>query len=80
MRNVPWDQALDVVLQSKGLGMVRAGNMLRIAPLADLEKEREMQLARRAQEVKLAPLETRPHPRELRLGQGDPGPGSAAAQ
>jgi type IV pilus assembly protein PilQ len=59
MRNVPWDQALDIVLQSKGLGMVRTGNMLRVAPLADLEKEREMQLARRAQEVKLAPLETR---------------------
>ena len=59
MRNVPWDQALDVVLQSKGLGMVRAGNMIRVAPLSDLEKEREMQLARRAQEVKLAPLETR---------------------
>jgi type IV pilus assembly protein PilQ len=59
MRNVPWDQALDVVLQSKGLGMVRQGNMIRVAPLADLEKERELQLARRAQEVKLAPLETR---------------------
>ena len=59
MRNVPWDQALDIVLQSKGLGMVRTGNMIRVAPLADLEKEREMQLARRAQEVKLAPLETR---------------------
>ncbi|HSU41495.1 MAG TPA: type IV pilus secretin PilQ [Polyangiaceae bacterium] len=59
MRNVPWDQALDVVLQSKGLGMVRGGNMIRVAPLADLEKERELQLARRAQEVKLAPLETR---------------------
>ncbi|HEV8245275.1 MAG TPA: type IV pilus secretin PilQ, partial [Polyangiaceae bacterium] len=59
MRNVPWDQALDVVLQSKGLGMVRQGNMIRVAPLAQLEKEREMQLARRQQEVKLAPLETR---------------------
>jgi type IV pilus assembly protein PilQ len=59
MRNVPWDQALDVVLQAKSLGMVRQGNMIRVAPLADLEKEREMQIARRAQEVKLAPLETR---------------------
>jgi type IV pilus assembly protein PilQ len=59
MRNVPWDQALDVVLQSKGLGMVRQGNMIRVAPLAELEKEREMQLARRQQEVRLAPLETR---------------------
>jgi type IV pilus assembly protein PilQ len=59
MRNVPWDQALDVVLQSKSLGMVRQGNMIRVAPLADLEKERELQIARRQQEVKLAPLETR---------------------
>lgn len=59
MRNVPWDQALDVVLQAKGLGMVRQANMIRVAPLADLEREREMQIARRQQEVKLAPLETR---------------------
>jgi type IV pilus assembly protein PilQ len=59
MRNVPWDQALDIVLQSKGLGMVRQGNMIRVAPLATLEKERELQLARRQQEFKLAPLETR---------------------
>jgi len=59
MRNVPWDQALDVVLQSKGLGMVRQANMIRVAPLADLEKEREMQIARRLQEVKLSPIETR---------------------
>ena len=59
MRNVPWDQALDIVLQSKSLGMVRQANMIRVAPLADLEKEREMQIARRQQEVKLAPLETR---------------------
>lgn len=59
MRNVPWDQALDVVLQAKGLGMVRAGNMIRVAPLAELEKEREMAIARRKQELQLAPLETR---------------------
>ena len=59
MRNVPWDQALDIVLQSKGLGMVRQANMIRVAPLAELEKEREMQIARRLQEVKLAPIETR---------------------
>jgi type IV pilus assembly protein PilQ len=59
MRNVPWDQALDVVLQAKGLGMVRQANMIRVAPMADLEKEREMQIARRQQEVKLAPIETR---------------------
>lgn len=59
LNNVPWDQALDVVLQTKNLGMVRNGNMIRVAPLADLEKEREMQIARRKQELDLAPVETR---------------------
>lgn len=59
MKNVPWDQALEVVLQTKNLGMVRQGNMIRVAPLADLEKEREMAIARRRQELELTPLETR---------------------
>lgn len=59
MRNVPWDQALDVVLQAKDLGMDRRGNIIRVAPQADLEKEREMAIARRKQELQLAPLETR---------------------
>ena len=59
MRNVPWDQALDVVLQAKGLGMVRQGNLIRVAPLGELEKERELAIARRKQELELAPLETR---------------------
>lgn len=59
MRNVPWDQALDVILQAKSLGMVRQGNMIRVAPMAELEKEREAAIARRRQEVQLAPIETR---------------------
>jgi type IV pilus assembly protein PilQ len=59
MRNVPWDQALDVILQAKGLGMVRRGNLIRVALLVTLEKERELALARRKQNVDLAPLETR---------------------
>jgi type IV pilus assembly protein PilQ len=59
MRNVPWDQALDVVLQAKNLGMDRKGNIIRVAPQQDLEKEREMAIARKRQELQLAPLETR---------------------
>ncbi len=59
MRNVPWDQALETVLQAKGLGMVRQGNMIRVAPLADLNKERELDIARRKSELQLAPIETR---------------------
>ena len=59
MRDVSWDQALDVVLQAKSLGMVRQGNLLRVAPLAQLEQEREAAIARQKQQQQLAPLETR---------------------
>jgi type IV pilus assembly protein PilQ len=59
MRNVPWDQALDVVLQAKGLGMVRQGNLIRVAPMATLQRERELLLAQQKQEYELTPLETR---------------------
>ena len=59
MKNVPWDQALDVVLQAKGLGMVRNGNLVRVAPAATLQKERELALAQRVSEFQAAPLETR---------------------
>ncbi|MBK8479744.1 MAG: type IV pilus secretin PilQ [Proteobacteria bacterium] len=59
MLNVPWDQALDVILRAKGLGQVREGNLLRVAPLADLEKEREAEIARQKQVMMLQPLETR---------------------
>jgi type IV pilus assembly protein PilQ len=59
MRNVPWDQALDVILQAKGLGMVRRANMIRVAPLEVLQKERELAIQQAAQEVQLTPIETR---------------------
>jgi type IV pilus assembly protein PilQ len=59
MRNVPWDQVLDVVLQAKGLGMVRQGNLVRVALLDKLQKERELKLAAQKQEYELTPLETR---------------------
>ena len=59
MRNVPWDQVLDVVLQAKGLGMVRQGNLIRVAPMSQLQKERELKIAQQKQEYELTPLETR---------------------
>jgi type IV pilus assembly protein PilQ len=49
--DVPWDQALDLILQSKNLGMSRVGNVVRIAPLDVLKKEVQAELeARRAKE------------------------------
>ncbi|HEX8790796.1 MAG TPA: type IV pilus secretin PilQ [Polyangiaceae bacterium] len=59
MVNVPWDQVLDVVLQAKGLGMVRQGNLIRVAKLDQLQKERELKLAQQKQEYELTPLSTR---------------------
>ena len=61
--DVPWDQALDVILLTKGLGFMRVGNVLRIAPAEVLRQEEEMRLQeRRALEqledliVKLQPV------------------------
>jgi len=59
MKNVPWDHALDVILRAKQLGQVREGNLVRVAPAADLEKEREAEIARQKQILLLRPLETR---------------------
>jgi len=42
--NVPWDQALDIVLRSKALGATQEGNILRIAPLSSLRKEEQERL------------------------------------
>jgi type IV pilus assembly protein PilQ len=49
--DVPWDQALEIILQSKSLGMARVGNVIRIAPLEALKKEIQVELeAKRAKE------------------------------
>jgi type IV pilus assembly protein PilQ len=70
MHNVPWDQALDVILRAKGLGQVREGNLVRVAPAADLEKERESEIARQKQVALLRPLETRLIPLSYAKAQG----------
>lgn len=55
---VPWDQALEVILQSQSLSMVRVGNVIRIAPLERLRREREDELASKRAKEKLGDLET----------------------
>ncbi|MEI6092899.1 MAG: secretin and TonB N-terminal domain-containing protein [bacterium] len=42
LKNVPWDQALSVVLQSAQLGYIRQGSVIRVAPLSDLRDERKV--------------------------------------
>jgi type IV pilus assembly protein PilQ len=54
--DVPWDQALDVILLTKGLGFVRIGNILRIAPIGILNKEEQARLQERRAKEKLEDL------------------------
>lgn len=41
LKNVPWDQALVLILKSKKLGYTRQGNVLRISPMDEIKKEEE---------------------------------------
>lgn len=54
--DVPWDQALDIILTSKGLDKMQHGNILRVAPIESLKKEREIALANDKAAKQLEPL------------------------
>lgn len=59
MVDVPWDQALDVVLKINGLDQERDGNIIRVAPLERFTKEREDRLKARTTVQQAEPLVTR---------------------
>jgi type IV pilus assembly protein PilQ len=59
MRNVPWDQALDIILKTKKLGKVRHGNIIRIAPMAELAAEQELAAKAAAAKRTYEPLRVR---------------------
>lgn len=56
LKDVPWQLAFDIVLESKGLGAHRAGNVLWVAPLAELAAKRKRELESRQQQAELEPL------------------------
>ncbi|MCO8102103.1 type IV pilus secretin PilQ [Acinetobacter indicus] len=58
LKDVPWDQALDIILKTKNLDKRRNGNVIWIAPVAELLKAEEEEAKAIAQSVKLAPLQT----------------------
>jgi len=58
LKDVPWDQALDIVLKTKNLDKRRNGNVIWIAPVSELIKAEEEEAKAQAQSVKLAPLQT----------------------
>ncbi len=55
---VPWDQALDLILEVSGLGMLQEGNVIRVLPLEDIRKMREETLAAARSQEKLESIET----------------------
>jgi len=56
LQNVPWDQALDIVLRTKGLDKRREGNVIIVAPQAELAAREKAELAARKDVQELAPL------------------------
>ena len=58
LKDVPWDQALDVVLQAKGLGMRKSGNVIWIAPKDEMAAREKQDLEARAAVTGLEPLRT----------------------
>lgn len=59
LQNVPWDKALDVILKSKGYDTVRENGILRVAPLQQLQQEKEQALARKQAQQELEDPEIR---------------------
>jgi type IV pilus assembly protein PilQ len=55
---VPWDQALDIILKSKGLAMRQSGNVMMVAPAAEIAAREKQELDAQRQQVELEPLYT----------------------
>jgi type IV pilus assembly protein PilQ len=58
LKDVPWDQALDLILQAKGLDMRKTGNVVWIAPRDELATKEKLALEAQAQIADLEPLRT----------------------
>ena len=58
LKDVPWDQALDIILQSKGLSMRKSGSVIWIAPTDELATKEKLALEAKKQIEELEPLFT----------------------
>ena len=58
LKNVPWDQALDIILKAKGLDKRVEGNVLMVAPAAEIAERERLQVEANKQLQELAPLRT----------------------
>ena len=58
LKNVPWDQAMDIILKTKGLGQRKAGNVILIAPTDEIAAREKLELEARQQVEELERLRT----------------------
>ncbi len=58
LQNVPWDQALELVLKTKGLDKRQVGNVLMVAPAAEIAERERQEIEANRQIAELAPLQT----------------------
>lgn len=58
LQNVPWDQALDLILKTKGLDKRQIGNVLMVAPADEMANRERLELENSRQVAELAPLQT----------------------
>ena len=56
LQNVPWDQAMDIVLATKGLDMRENGNVIVVAPAEEIAAREKADLAARKELIELEPL------------------------
>lgn len=58
LQNVPWDQALELVLKTKGLDKRQVGNVLMVAPASEIAERERQEIEANKQIAELAPLQT----------------------
>ena len=58
LKDVPWDQALDIILQAKGLGMRKTGNVIWVAPKDEIAAREKQEFEAKAALQTLEPVQT----------------------
>lgn len=58
LKHVPWDQALDIVMKTRGLDKRQVGNVLLVAPAEDIAERERLELESQKQVEELSPLKT----------------------
>ena len=58
LKDVPWDQAMDIIMQNKGLTMRKSGNVIMVAPADEVNAKDKAQLAAASEIEDLEPLRT----------------------